>query len=154
METEIRIVEIQSVEEMLLNFHLLVKLTPSLTRETYQQHLQNMIPHNYFQIVALMGDKIVGVSGYWIATKLYCGRYLEIDNFIVDEPYRSQGIGHLLIEKLESIAQTNHCDVIMLDAYLQNTQAHKFYEKHQFAAKGYHFIKKVAPTENSHECLN
>lgn len=154
METEVKIIEVQTVEEMMHNFHLLVQLTPSLNLETYRQHLENMIPHNYYQIVARSGEKIIGVSGYWIATKLYCGKYFEIDNFIVDEPYRSLGIGHLLIQKLESIALANHCDVMMLDAYLQNIQAHKFYEKHYFAAKGYHFIKKVAPTPTRHECLS
>ncbi len=153
MESAIKIVEINTLDEMMSNYHLVVQLTPSLNRDLYYQYLQNMVPHNYFQIVASIQEEIVGISGFWIATKLYCGKYLEIDNFIVDEQHRSKGIGHLLIKKLEEIAQQNQCDVLMLDAYLHNTQAHKFYEQHQFSAKGYHFIKKVASISNSHECL-
>lgn len=149
MVTNIEITEIASLDEMLLNFNLVKQLTASLTESRYHTYLSEMVPHNYFQVIARYENEIVGVSGYWIATKLYCGKYLEIDNFVVDEKYRSQQIGYLLIKKLEEIAQRHHCDVMMLDAYLQNTEAHKFYEKHAFKAKGYHFIKKVSSIESS-----
>lgn len=153
MTSEIKIIELRTQEEMLGNFHLLKQLTSSLTELKYQQYLQQMLPHNYFQIVAQIEDKTVGISGYWIATKLYCGKYLEIDNFIVDEAYRSQKVGYKLIKKIEAIAQHHQCDVMMLDAYLQNTQAHKFYERHDFKARGFHFIKKMTTAESSHECM-
>lgn len=153
MQHKIEIRELNTVEAMLQNFHLVQQLTPSLSYEIYRKYLQEMIPHNYFQISASINDQTIGVSGYWIATKLYCGRYLEIDNFVVDKQYRSQKVGFALIKRLEEIAVVQKCDVIMLDAYLQNTEAHKFYENHKFKAKGYHFIKKVSPHENNHECL-
>lgn len=153
METKIKIIEIENIEEMRLNYPLVTQLTPTLTMDKYQKYLQEMIPHNYHQIIAKFNEVIVGLSGYWIATKLYCGKYLEVDNFVVDKQYRSQKIGHLLLKKLEEIALRHACDVMMLDAYLQNESAHKFYEKHEFKAKGYHFIKKISSIQNANDCL-
>lgn len=89
------------------------------------------------------GDKLLAISGYWIAHKLYCGKYLEADNVVVDENARSLGIGQQLQQELERIARENQCNVMMLDAYLENTAGHRFYERAGYEKKGYHFIKKL-----------
>jgi hypothetical protein len=44
-----------------------------------------MIPNNYKQIAVFEGDVCVGLSGLWSGTKLWSGKYLEIDNFIVHQ---------------------------------------------------------------------
>ncbi|MBK8330602.1 MAG: GNAT family N-acetyltransferase [Bacteroidetes bacterium] len=152
-DSAIDIYTVYTLDQMMQNYHLIVQLTPSLTIAMYQHYLQEMIPHRYAQIIAKKGDDIVGVSGFWIATKLYCGKYLEIDNLIVDAKHRSQQIGHLLVKQLEIIAKQNDCQVMMLDAYLTNTEAHRFYQENDFKAKGYHFIKKTLTIPINHECL-
>jgi hypothetical protein len=43
-----------------------------------------MIPNNYKQIAVFEGDVCVGLSGLWSGTK-NSGKYLEIDNFIVQQ---------------------------------------------------------------------
>ena len=143
MKKQISIIRLNTLEEMADNLFLIQQLTPSLTAKKYLSYLSEMLPHRYFQIAALLDGKTVGVSGYWLATKFYCGRYLEIDNFVVDESCRSKGVGECMIKTLEEIAREHTCDVMMLDAYLQNTRAHTFYERQHFKPKGSHFIKKL-----------
>jgi GNAT superfamily N-acetyltransferase len=41
------------------------------------------------------GDVCVGLSGLWFGIKLWCGKYLEIDNFIVHPEHRKKGIGKM-----------------------------------------------------------
>lgn len=94
-------------------------------------------------IIVSNEDKILGVSGIWIGYKLYCGKYLEMDNVVVDHECRNLGIGAILYESALKIAQEESCRVMMLDAYLENTGAHRFYERNGFEKKGFHFIKKV-----------
>ncbi|MBI3232577.1 MAG: GNAT family N-acetyltransferase, partial [Bacteroidetes bacterium] len=83
----------------------------------------------------------IAVSGYWIGAKLYCGSYLEIDNFVVDEKHRSSGIGKQLIEWLTNEAKAHQCETMMLDAYVENFKAHHFYYREGFIARGFHYIK-------------
>lgn len=97
----------------------------------------------YHLLAVFAEEKLVAISGYWIAHKLYCGKYLEPDNVVVDEHFRSQGVGEILQKKLEAIAVENGCEVMMLDAYLDNLAGHKFYERQGYQRKGYHFIKKI-----------
>lgn len=136
--------QLNSVEEMLPNLELLQLLSPKLTPKLYEANLMLMIPNGYAQIVVKDGKTIVAVSGYWILAKLYCGKYLEIDNFIVHPTYQGNGIGADILQWLDSKAKQEKCKVMMLDAYLENHQAHQFYKKHGFEAKGFHFIKKLA----------
>ena len=132
-----------TVEEMLPHLNLIQQLTPSLTTAEYRSLLETMIPHRYAMLAAFEGDACLGLSGYWIGHKLYCGRYLEIDNFVVDAKHRSHGIGQLLVDELIRIAQREGCMNVMLDAYLENTAGHRFYERHGFMKRGYHFIKPL-----------
>ena len=132
-----------TVEEMLPHLNLIQQLTPSLTTAECRSLLETMIPHRYAMLAAFEGDACLGLSGYWIGHKLYCGRYLEIDNFVVDAKHRSRGIGQLLVDELIRVAQREGCMNVMLDAYLENTAGHRFYERHGFMKRGYHFIKPL-----------
>lgn len=140
---EIDIVVINEVELMLNQFDLIKQLNPNLTLENYKQMLNEMIRHDYKQVVCLLNDKPIAVSGYWINTKIYCGKYIELDNFVVDENYRGEKIGAKLCAFLLDIAKQENCKVAMLDAYLENSRGHNFYESIGFQKKGFHFIKKL-----------
>ncbi|MBK9147959.1 MAG: GNAT family N-acetyltransferase [Flavobacteriales bacterium] len=131
------------VEEMLPLLPLIQQLTPSLPESDYRSLIEAMIPHRYAMLAAFEGNACLGLSGYWIGHKLYCGRYLEIDNFVVDAKHRSRSIGQLLVDELIRIAQREGCAHVMLDAYLENTAGHRFYERHGFVKRGYHFIKPL-----------
>jgi len=143
METKIRIKALDTIEEMLPMFVLIQQLNPSITLPQYQEYLNNMIANGYSQVAAFDGDALAGVSGYWISTKIYCGKYLEIDNFIVDESYRNAGIGKSLLDWMETKAKEEECKVVLLDAFLMNVKAHRFYYREGFAVRGFHFVKKL-----------
>lgn len=143
MSNKYKLSELTSIEQMLDQHELIVQLNPKLDKEHYAELLKDMIPHNYHQLAVFEGDKCIGLSGYWIATKIYSGKYLEMDNVVVDESARSKGIGKLLVDAIIKIGKEQNCKVIMLDAYLENKGAHRFYEREGFTAKGYHFIRKL-----------
>jgi GNAT superfamily N-acetyltransferase len=88
-------------------------------------------------------DKCIAISGYWIQTKIYSGRYLEPDNVVVDSDFRSKKVGELMMKELEIIAKESSCRYLMLDAYLENSRAHQFYGNLGFQKKGYHMLKKL-----------
>ena len=128
-------------EEMAGTLDLIKELTPDVDAANYKKMLQEMIPHNYFQVVVYDGEKQVAVSGYWLATKIYCGKYMEIDNFVVSHDYRSKNIGQMLVNWMLEEAQKQGCKAALLDAYVENFKAHKFYYRQGFIARGFHYIK-------------
>jgi GNAT superfamily N-acetyltransferase len=132
--------ELIDKEEMLKNLSVLQDLYPSLTLSEYSSELDLMLPHNYGQVGVFEEDICLGLSGFWIGTKLWCGKYLELDNIVVSKTQRSQGIGKLIFDFLHKKALENDCTMLSLDSYTTNFNAHKFFYKEGFAPKGFHFI--------------
>ena len=132
--------ELIDKEEMLKNLSVLQDLYPSLTLSEYSSELDVMLPHNYGQVGVFEGDICLGLSGFWIGTKLWCGKYLELDNIVVSKTQRSQGIGKLMFYFLHKKALENDCAMLSLDSYTTNFKAHKFFYNEGFAPKGFHFI--------------
>lgn len=140
---EFEIETLEKMEEMLACFPLIQLLNPQMSLDTYQLYLKQMVQTGYRQVVVRREKDLIAVSGYWLGVKLYCGPYLEVDNLVVHEEFRGQGIGRQIIEFLQHEAQRKGCLVMMLDAYKNNTQAGQFYSNLGFEAKGNHWIRPV-----------
>ena len=132
--------ELTTKEEMLEHLSVLNDLYPALTFEEYARDLDNMLPHNYGQVAIFDGGACVGISGFWIVTKLLCGKYLELDNIVVKNEYRSKGVGQLIFDYLAIKAKEQECTMMALDSYTTNYKAHKFFYNNGFAPRGFHFI--------------
>jgi GNAT superfamily N-acetyltransferase len=137
--------EIVDKEEMLQYIHVLNDLYPSLTLEQYSKELDLMLPHNYGQVGVFENEDCLGISGFWIGNKLWCGKYLELDNIVVSEEHRSKGVGKLIFDFLAKKAQEHNCTMMALDSYTSNFKAHKFFYNEGFAPRGFHFINILKP---------
>ena len=124
-------------------FLLIKQLSPELSKAAYLHHLPEMIRVGYRMVGVFHSSKCIGISGFWIGTKLYSGKFIEPDNVVIDKKYRSKGIGKLLLHWLEQEGRKQKCKTIMLDAYLENISGHRFYYREGFVARGFHFLKKL-----------
>ena len=89
--------------------------------------------------VALVSGRVVGVVGWRVMTTTYAGRKLHIDDFVVTEGARSQGIGHRLVEHLRGRAEALGCGMLDLDSRVTRFSAHRFYLRERFAIRAHHF---------------
>ena len=124
---------------------LLYTLNPETPATVIEDRLQAILAdHSHYELIgAFSGKSLVGLAGAWIATKIWCGRYLEIDNLVVDPANRSTGIGTLLIKHLEAIARKQDCRIIVLDSYAANYASHRLYHRLGFEIWSFHFIKPI-----------
>lgn len=139
MKLEIR--ELTRLEEMLANIEVIRFLYPTFTVEKYESYLVEMIPHNYKQVAVFENEVCVAVSGFWSGTKLWSGKYIEIDNFIVHPEHRSKGLGKMMTDYVDALAKETGCTMIVLDAFTGNFTAHRFYYNQGYVPKGFHFLK-------------
>lgn len=124
---------------------MLAFLNPETPVETLAARLKVLfVEHPHYQLFgAFTEGKLSGVAGAWIAAKIWCGRYLEIDNLIVDPAARSSGIGTRLIERLVQLAEEQDCKIITLDSYSSNHASHRLYHRLGFEIWGFHFVKSI-----------
>jgi GNAT superfamily N-acetyltransferase len=135
--------EFTDFKDTTIQHKLLTQLSPQVTKKNFDRMLKEMLEQGYRMIGAFDGKKCVGIAGFWIATKFYCGRYLEPDNVVVDKKYRSKGVGKLMLDWLTEEARRNKCKTMILDAYVENFPAHRFYYREGFIGRGIHHLKKL-----------
>ena len=136
-----QIKELSSLEEMLNQIEVMQFSYPKLTLEKYKSYLLEMVPHNYTQVAVFENQECIGITGCWFGVKLWSGKYLEIDNFIVHPDHRSKGVGKLLTDYVNQKAIDLGCTNIVLDAFTNNFTAHRFYYNQGYGPKGFHFVK-------------
>ena len=137
------IIELKTKDAMVEQLDILNEAYPNLTRQEFLEELDIMLPHNYGMIGVFENDKCLGISGYWLGSKLWCGKYLELDNVVVKEEHRNKGVGKLLFGYLKEKAETENCSMLALDAYTDNFPAHKFYYREGYIPRGFHFINII-----------
>jgi len=131
---------INNIKDFDQAFPLLMQMYPNYSETKLKEMLTQMLPHNYQVLLYRQNNQLVGLTGFWLATKFWSGKYCEIDNFIIHPDYRNIGIGQKIIQKIIEISQKENCLMITLDAYTHNFKAHKFFYKEGFVAKGFHFV--------------
>ncbi len=143
MSSEVTIREL-TVAEFPLILPLIEKHNAKIEPAELRRRLEAMIPHGYHCIAAFLGDQVVGVAGYWLGARFYCGEYMDVDNVVVAEDLRSQGIGDAMMRWLEAKAADLGCKVVALDSYVTFAGAHRFYFRRGYHILGFHFSKAVA----------
>jgi ribosomal protein S18 acetylase RimI-like enzyme len=130
---------------------LLSILNPDTPAPLIAERLRTiMTEHPHYHIFgAFDGARLAGLASAWIATKIWCGRYLEIDNLVVDPGQRSSGVGSQLIRHLEQTAREKDCKTVVLDSYVSNHPSHRLYYRLGFEAWGFHFIKPIGDWKGS-----
>ncbi|MES2589379.1 MAG: GNAT family N-acetyltransferase [Bacteroidota bacterium] len=133
--------ELTTIDEMLKQIDIIRFLYPELSIEKYREMLLKMLPNSYGQVAIFKDNKCIAISGFWLGTKLWCGDYIELDNVVVHEDYRSLGAGKIMSDYLEEKAKSLNCTILALDAYTSNFKAHRFYYNQGYGPKGFHFVK-------------
>jgi len=96
---------------------------------------------NYSLYVALVEDKIIGTFELIIMDNLaHKGkRSGVIEDIVVDNDYRSKGIGRRMMDFAMNACKNNDCYKLTLSSSINRERAHKFYEELEFKKHGYSF---------------
>ena len=137
-------------KEMKIAYELIFKHYQHLNLDQliFEETLEEMIKRNDYQMLLAFNEsdnglELLGVAGFWVSRMFYCGRYLQVSNLIVNEKFRSNGIGKKILQYLEIIALKQQCIKIVLDSYTENKRSHSLYFGEGFYIRGFHFVKDL-----------
>ena len=141
---EITIKELNNLDEMMLAYSIIKQRYREITLDDFQIQISEMIVMNDFKMIgAFLNDEIIGIAGYWVLRMLYCGRYIQVSSFIVDEEKRGFGIGKKILNEIEKIGKKLNCEKMVLDSFTENKKSHSLYFKEDFHIRGFHFMKDL-----------
>jgi len=93
-------------------------------------------PDNVVIVAALPEGPVIGWLHAYVRRVLESEPSAEIGGLVVDEQYRGQGAGRLLMEHVERWAQRAGCTAVSLRSNILRDGAHRFYQ-----GLGYTMIK-------------
>ncbi len=141
---EIKIKELNKKDQMITAYPLISQMYEKIDFEKFSIAVDEMIKRdNYKMVAAFDGEKMVGVAGYWVSFMLYCGRYLQASNFVVDKQSRGRGTGGKILKYLEEKAKKEQCNKFVLDSYTENKKSHPLLFREDFYIRGFHFMKNI-----------
>lgn len=95
-------------------------------------------------LVAESDGKIVGYVALGFKTYDYRkSKYVEVENIGVDQLYRSQGVGKLLMDRATEWAKSRVMDRLIVQACWGNQSAIKFYKNNGFIEMALELEKKL-----------
>ena len=89
------------------------------------------------EAAVFVAELAAGEIAGWIAVFVYrtveADARAEVSGLVVDERFRSQGVGERLLARAEEWARENSCQAIGLRSNVIRDRAHSFYERHGYA---------------------
>ena len=101
----------------------------SVTLEELEEDGFGNHPYYWF-IVAEHKGQIIGLSFYFIRYSTWKGRFLFLEDFVVKEEFRGQGIGAQLFEETIRIAKQSKVKGMVWQVLDWNEDAIRFYKKY------------------------
>jgi GNAT superfamily N-acetyltransferase len=125
-------------------FALMRELRPHLTDETaFCEQIARQYAHGYRLLGAYMGERIVGLIGYRAMENLLYGRFVYVDDLVINTDERQQGLGAILITAVRNEATRLGCQHLVLDTGLHMALAQRFYFRQGLLARGMHFVQPL-----------
>lgn len=145
MPTPLELRELTGFAAIRTMFPLIRQSNPELDEATFDFRLRRMLDAGGYRVVAAWrGDAMVGVSGFWTGTALWCGTYVEPDNVVVDAGQRGSGIGGALMAWVEAEAERLGCEILKLETYAARRRTREFYRRAGYEEPGVVMIKTLS----------
>lgn len=97
------------------------------TVDYYKKSFENGL---FQSSVACIADKIVGITIFYPRFSTWKGKMMHLEDFVVSESNRRQGIGKVLFEDFLSRSKEQDCKMVVWDVLNWNTPAIDFYKKY------------------------
>lgn len=97
----------------------------------------------YRLLVAADAGRVVGAAGYRFLENLIRGRFVYVDDLVVDESARRTGLGAGLLDEVAAIARQAGHDWLVLDTALGNALGQRFYFRWGLLSSGLHFARRL-----------
>lgn len=121
--------EITSINECKMVFPVLQEVRTNLDEATYLERLGTAKEQGYTLLGAYDGDECIALMGYRIITDFVHGRHLYVDDLVVTESRKRQGLGRMFLEHAETIAKKENCPKLRLCTGIANEEGKEFYKK-------------------------
>ena len=123
---------------------LMRQLRPHLAHaDDFVARIDRMRGQGYRLLAGIDAGQAVALAGYRFQENLIYGRFVYVDDLIVDDTRRGGRWGARLLSALDDIARQAGCAKLVLDTGLANSLAQRFYFRQGLLSTALHFSKNL-----------
>ena len=106
--------------------------------------LKNIAHPDYFYLIGCINNIPIGYVSCHVQILLHhCGLVGEIQELFIAPPYRNKGVGQVLIDKVEKIAQKDNWANLEVTCNKKRVDTHRFYRRLDFLDTHLKFVKQI-----------
>jgi GNAT superfamily N-acetyltransferase len=128
-----------SNEQILACYPVMAELRPHLKAGEFTALITRLAQLTGLQLAFLEDDGIKAVAGFRLSEWLAGGKYLEIEDLVVEDGARSKGYGGRLFDWLVEFGKRNDCDQLRLVSNVKRVDAHRFYINKDMTLEAHYF---------------
>jgi len=130
--------------DLAAGFALMRQLRPHLDDLTsFTQQLARQSQQGYQLSGLWLDHQLTGLIGFRVSENFLYGRFVYIDDLVVDSTQRSTGLGAKLMDCVRNEGKQLGCNRLVLDTGLDKPMAQRFYFREGLLAKGMHFVQQL-----------
>lgn len=123
-------------------FELMRELRPHVKdMDQFVSQLTRQAQQGYRLLGAFEGHHVIGLIGFRELENLLYGRFIYVDDLIVDRSRRQHGVGAALLDTVRAELREQGCSYLVLDTGLHMPLAQRFYFREGLLARGLHFVQ-------------
>jgi N-acetylglutamate synthase-like GNAT family acetyltransferase len=124
-------------------FLVISQLRPHLEQDNFVEQVRYQMKEGYQLAFLEVEKQAVAVVGFRISNCLASGKFLYIDDLVVDELKRSHSYGQQLFQWLIEYARNHECKHLSMDSGVQRFAAHRFYLMQRMSITSHHFSMEL-----------
>lgn len=135
---------IESAEEIAESFIVMRHLRTLLNDQSeYCRQIERQKKQGYRLLGCYLGDRLAGLAGYRFLENLLYGRFVYVDDLVVEPASQRKNVGERLIEQVREDARSDGRGALVLDTGLANPLAQRFYFRNGLLPRGLHFSQPI-----------
>ena len=134
---------LHDLEDIRKSWPLMQQLRPDQSDEgRYVEQVERQKKNTGYNLVGVFDSdgQLRGIAGFVCSEMLSRGSYLYVDDLVIDEGHRGQGIGRVLISWLSAQARDLGCNSLHLDCSNHRLDSHRFYRREGLEDRSLHFV--------------
>jgi GNAT superfamily N-acetyltransferase len=145
MRRDIEIRHVEQLAEIGECHAVMMELRPNLPDvEAFIRQVERQGEQGYRLSAAWSGSRIVGIIGYRLQENFLHGRHVFVDDLVVREEVRGDGVGALLLSAARAYARQQRCGYFVLETGLHKVLAQRFYFRQGMLPYAIGFVETLA----------
>ncbi|QOQ77111.1 GNAT family N-acetyltransferase [Pseudomonas poae] len=145
MNDHVEFVQMETKADYLECFAVMQQLRPHLTdAPAFAAQIRRQQQNGYRLLAAREHGTVIGLAGYRLTENTLYGRYIYVDDLVVDAALQRRRLGEQLLDRVREETRARGYRFLVLDTGMHMALAQRFYFRQGLLPLGMHFSQDLS----------